>query len=185
MDWEIYDGQMQRGPMPEAGVHDAIRNGLPRNAYVRQAGASEWLPIETHPIFGAALRERGPAGDWRSPPPPPPAYVGAVQPVVAVAAPPPGTAYAVARPSAGQPARRRLVGGGCLVQGLGIALLVGAGVAPYASLGLVVQGAAAALGLGLLLAGGLLNLKWVCGLCKAPIANRSVQMCPSCHASFT
>ena len=157
MDWEIYDGQMQRGPMPEAGVHDAIRNGLPRNAYVRQAGASEWTPVEAHPLFAGALHQRGPAGDWRPPPPPPPAYVGAAQPTVpAVSGPSPTTPYAVSGPFAGQAARREL------------------GVAAVALLGLV-----------LVLLGGLLNLKWVCGLCKTPIAGRSVNVCPSCHASFT
>jgi len=188
MDWEIYDGQMQRGPMPEAGVHDAIRNGLPRNAYVRQAGASEWMPVETHPLFAGALHQRGPAGDWRPPPPPPPAYVGAAQPTVpAVSAPPSTTPYAVSGPFAGKAARRELVARGCLVQGLGIVVLLGAGAALYGNVPLMVVGVAAValLGLVLVLLGGLLNLKWVCGLCKTPIAGRAVNVCPGCHASFT
>jgi hypothetical protein len=188
MDWEIYDGQMQRGPMPEAGVHDAIRNGLPRNAYVRQAGASEWTPVETHPLFAGALHQRGPAGDWRPPPPPPPAYVGAAQPTVpAVSGPAPTTPYAVSGPFAGQAARRELIARGCLVQGLGVVVLLGAGFALYSNVPLMVLGVAAVavLGLVLVLLGGLLNLKWVCGLCKSPIAGRSVNVCPSCHASFT
>ena len=185
--WEIYDGQMQRGPMPEAGVHDAIRNGLPRNAYVRQAGTSDWLPIETHPLFASALQQRGPLGHWAPPPPPPPALIGAPQPVVLVETPPPTTPYAVSGMHAGQPTRRELVGRGCLVQVLGAVLLLGAGYALYGQLGLVVWGIAAlaVLGLGLLLLGGLLDLKWVCGICKQPVAGRSVHVCPSCHASFT
>jgi hypothetical protein len=188
MDWEIYDGQMQRGPMPEAGVHDAIRSGLPRNAYVRQAGASEWTPLETHPLFAGALQQRGPAGDWRPPPPPPPAYVGSAQPTVpAVSGPPPTTPYAVSGPFAGQAARRELIARGCLVQGLGVVLLLGAGFALYSNVALMVLGVAAIalLGLVLVLLGGLLDLKWVCGLCKTPIAGRSVNVCPGCHASFT
>ncbi len=144
MDWEIYDGQAQRGPMPEAGVYDAIRNGLPRNAYVRRAGATDWAPIDSHPQFAAALQNRGAPGSWAPPPPPPPAYVGAPQPVApAVQAPPPTMPYAVSSPSAGQPTRRRLVSGGCLVQILGIALIVGAAAVPYAGVALVVQALAA------------------------------------------
>jgi hypothetical protein len=189
MDWEIYDGQLQRGPMPEAGVYDAIRSGLPRNAYVRQAGTSEWMPLETHPLFAVALQHRGAPGQWAPPPPPPPpAYIGAPPPMApTVSAPPPGTPYAVSGPHAGQPARRKLVGRGCLVQALGIVLLLGAGFAYCSQLSLLVEGLAALaiLGLALLVLGGLLDLKWVCGLCKQPVAGRSVHVCPSCHASFT
>ena len=189
MDWEIYDGQRQLGPMPEAGVHDAIRSGLPRNAYVRQAGASQWMPLETHPLFAVALQQRGAAGHWPPPaPPPPPAYVGAAQPMApAASGPPPAMPYAVSGPHAGQAARRKLVGRGCLVQGLGVVLLLGAGLGLYSQVALVVQAVAALaiLGLVLVVLGGLLDLKWVCGLCKKPIANRSVHVCPSCHASFT
>lgn len=189
MDWEIYDGQAQRGPMPEAGVNDAIRSGLPRNAYVRQAGASEWRPLDTHPQFAAALQQRGAPSQWPPPqPPPPPAYVGSPQPMApAVSGPSPALPYAVSGPHAGQAARRKLVGRGCLVQGLGGALLLGAGVGLYCHVALMVEGVAALaiLGLALLLLGGLLDLKWVCGLCKKPIAGRSVHVCPSCHASFT
>jgi len=187
MDWEIYDGQLQRGPMPEAGVHDAIRAGLPRSAYVRQAGAADWMPLETHPLFAATLQQRGAPGRW-PPPPPPPALVGSANPVAPVAPPPPSTMpYAVSMPTAGQAARRRLVGGGCLVQALGILLLAAAGCALYGLFALVLEALAtlAVLGLVLLLLGGLLNLKWVCGMCKKPIAGRSVQVCPSCHATFT
>jgi hypothetical protein len=190
MDWEIYDGQLQRGPMPEAGVHDAIRNGLPRNAYVRQAGTSEWMPIETHPVFGAALHQRGPLGNWAPPPPPPPPLIGSVQPVVQPSGPPPGTPYAVSGPLAGQAAQRKLVGRGCLVQVLGVLLLLGgASFWLFGEVDPVVKEIAAAslagLGLVVLLVGGLLDLKWVCSLCKAPVAGKSVHVCPSCHASFT
>jgi hypothetical protein len=173
--------------MPEAGVYDAIRSGLPRNAYVRQAGASEWVPVETHPLFGPALQQRGAAVAWAPPPPPPPpAYVGAPPPAPPPG-PPPGTPYAVSGALAGQAARRKLLGGGCLVQGVGGVLLLGAGYGLYSQVDLMMKGAAAlaVLGLLLLLVGGLLNLKWVCSLCKKPIADRSVHVCPSCHASFT
>jgi rubrerythrin len=66
-------------------------------------------------------------------------------------------------------------------------LLLGAGYGLYSQVDLMMKGAAAlaVLGLLLLLVGGLLNLKWVCSLCKKPIADRSVHVCPSCHASFT
>src|ERR1700722_20723471 len=113
MDWEIYDGVLQRGPMPEAAVHDAIRSGLPRNAYVRQAGTSEWMPVETHPLFAAALQQRGAPGHWPPPaPPPPPALIGSAPPTApAASGPPPNTPYAVSGPPAGQPARRKLAGG--------------------------------------------------------------------------
>jgi hypothetical protein len=188
MDWEIYDGKLQHGPMPEAGVHDAIRSGLPRNAYVRQRGASEWLPLETHPLFAAALQQRSAVGAWTPPPPPPPAYVGAPQPVAPeVSRPPPTTPYAVAGPNAGQVARRKLVAGGCLVQAVGIVLLPGAFVGLFSDVPLVVQGGEGLAGLGVLLVvlGGFLNLKWVCAVCKNPIAGRSVLVCPTCHASFT
>jgi hypothetical protein len=187
MDWEIYDGQRQRGPMPDAGVHDAIRSGLPRNAYVRQAGTSDWMPLETHPVFAAELHHRGAPVPWAPPPPPPPAYVGAAVPVAPiVTGPPPGTPYAVSSPHAGKPTRRKLVGRGLLVQGLGLVVLLGAGYAFYGGLVLMVEAAGlASLGLVLLLLGALLNLKWACGLCKAPIADRSLPVCPSCRASFT
>jgi hypothetical protein len=167
MDWEIYDGLKQHGPMPEAEVYEVIRAGLPRNAYVRQRGASDWVPIDKHPAFATALQQRGAAGQW----------------------PPPGTPYAVSSPYAGQATRRQLSAGGCFVQALGVVLLLGAGLAPYAGADLVVPAVAAlaALGLGLvlLLVGGLLNLKWVCGQCKQPVAGRSVHLCPNCRASFT
>jgi hypothetical protein len=188
MDWEIYDGQMQRGPMPEAGVFDAIRSGLPRNAYVRQTGTPEWLPLEAHPLFAAALQQRGVSGQWPPPPPPPPpAFVGAAQPVVAPVVPGPPVPYAVSKPTAGQAGRRRLAAGGCLVQVLGSLLLLGAGLALYGAVTLVVQAVAALALVGLLVlgVGGLLNLKWVCSVCRKPIADRSVLVCPSCHASFT
>jgi hypothetical protein len=73
------------------------------------------------------------------------------------------------------------------VQALGVVLLLGAGFVPYSGVALAVPVVAglAILGLALLLLGGLLHLKWVCGLCKQPIADRSVHVCPSCHASFT
>jgi hypothetical protein len=188
--WEIYDGLTQRGPMPEAEVCEVIRAGLPRNAYVRQRGASDWVALDKHPPFAAALDQRNAPSQWPppAPPPPPPAYVGAPQPPAPVmAGPPPGTPYAVSSPHAGQAARRKLRGGGCLVQGLGVVLLLGAGVAPYAAVGLVVQAVAAiaVLGLALVLVGGLLNLRWACSVCSQPIAGRSVHVCPSCHASFT
>jgi hypothetical protein len=186
MDWEIYDGQVQRGPMPEAGVYDAIRSGLPRSAYVRQKGSSDWVPLEGHPLFAAALQQRGAPGQW-PPPPPPPAYVGSAQPVAPVSSPPPTMPYAVSMPTAGQPARRQLVGRGCLVQGLGLMAVLGAGVGLYGPVALGVQGAGALaiLGVVLVLLGGVLDLKWVCSSCKKPIAGRSVHVCPSCHASFT
>jgi hypothetical protein len=187
MDWEIYDGLQQRGPMPEEGVFDAIRSGLPRNAYVRQRGATEWLPIETQPLFATALRHRGAAGSWPPPAlPPPPPLVGAVQGMPPpVPGPSPALPYAVSAPNAGQPARRKLVGGGCLVQGLGGVLVLGAGGAVYAELALAIPAAAASLGLALLLLGGLLNLKWVCSLCRNPVGGRSMHVCPTCHASLT
>jgi hypothetical protein len=186
MDWEIYDGQLQRGPMPEEGVHDAIRSGLPRSAYVRQAGASDWLPIEHHPLFAVTLQNRGAPGRW-PPPPPPPAFVGSAQPAApVVTTPPPTMPYAVSRPTAGQAARRALVARGCLVQVLGIVLLLGAGYMFYSQSALALEALAgvAVLGLVLLLLGGVLDLKWVCGMCKKPIG-RSVHVCPNCHATFT
>jgi hypothetical protein len=93
----------------------------------------------------------------------------------------------VSGPHAGKPARRQLVGRGCLVQVLGALLLLGAGFALYGQIGLVLAAVAglAILGLGLLLLGGLLDLKWVCGICKQPVAGRAVHVCPSCHATFT
>ncbi len=186
MDWEIYDGHSQRGPMPEAGVLDAIRSGLPRNAYVRQTGAQEWTPIETHPMFAGALQQRGAPVQWAPPPPPPPAFVGAASPVAPeVPRPPPGTAYAVSG-NAGQQARRTLVARGCLVQGLGTALLLAAGVGLYGEVAPVpVVAGVGFVGIALLLVGALLGLKWVCGSCKQPVAGRGVFMCPSCRASFT
>ncbi len=189
MDWEIYDGVSQRGPMPEAEVCEAIRAGLPRNAYVRPRGTSDWVPIDGHPPFAAALQARGAPGAWQSrpPPPPPPALVGApAPPAPEVARPPPGTAYAVASPHAGKPTKRHFAGGGCLVQALGGLLATAAGVAPLAGLEVpaVVVAAVSGLGFVLIFAGGLLGLRWVCGQCRQPVA-RSVHFCPSCHASFT
>ena len=140
MDWEIYDGQKQLGPMPEAGVFDAIRDGLPRNAYVRQRGTSEWMPLETHPLFAVALQHRRAPGQWAPPPPPPPPLIGAAQPVAVEPRPPPNTPYAVASPHAGKPARRQIVGRGCLVQALGGLLLVGAGVCLHGDVPLAPRG---------------------------------------------
>jgi rubrerythrin len=70
---------------------------------------------------------------------------------------------------------------------LGSLLLLGAGLALYGAVTLVVQAVAALALVGLLVlgVGGLLNLKWVCSVCRKPIADRSVLVCPSCHASFT
>jgi hypothetical protein len=186
MDWEIYDGVQQRGPMPEAGVFDAIRSGLPRNAYVRQAGTSDWLPVETHPLFATAVQHRGAPGHWAPPPPPPPPpMVGAPPPPQPeVQRPPPGTAYAVS-PHAGKPAKRQLVLGGCLVQVLGAALMLGAGAGLYFALMLPVVAGLAGVGLLLLLVGGLLQRRWVCSLCKQPVGGRAVFVCPSCHAALT
>jgi hypothetical protein len=187
MDWELYDGQLQRGPMPDAGVYDAIRSGLPRNAYIRQKGASEWVPIEMHPLFASALQQRSAPGQWGPPPPPPPpAYVGAV---ALPAAPDPTRAlpYAVAGPHAGKLAPRKLVARGCLLQCLGTLPLLGAGFVLYGRIDrmLEVAGALAIVGLTLLLVGGLVNRRWICGLCKTPLGDRSVLVCPTCHASFT
>ena len=186
MDWEIYDGQKQLGPMPEASVFDAIRDGLPRNAYVRQRGAPDWVPLETHPLFAVALQNRRAPGSWAPPPPPPPPLIGAVAPVVVEPRPPPNTAYAVASPHAGKPARRQLVGRGCLVQALGGLLLVVAGVCLHGDIPLLLAGVAVIAGLGfvLLLVGGLLDVKRVCSLCKRPVA-RDELVCTSCRASFT
>jgi hypothetical protein len=187
MDWEIYDGQLQRGPMPEAGVFDAIRNGLPRNAYVRQAGTSDWLPIDTHPLFATVLQHRPAPGQWAPPPPPPPpALIGTPPPAVPeVPRPPPGTAYAVSG-NATQRARPTLVARGCLVQALGSVLLIAAGYGIYAQVAaLVVVAAVAIVGLVLLGVGGLLGLAWVCSACKQPVARKGAFMCPSCRASFT
>ncbi|MGD0529618.1 MAG: hypothetical protein ABSE49_31055 [Polyangiaceae bacterium] len=188
MNWEIYDGQLQRGPMPDEGVFEAIRGGLPRNAYVRQAGASDWTPIDSHPMFGSAMQNRGAPVQWTPPPPPPPPpLVGAPPPLAPeVQRPPPGTAYAVSAPTAGQRVRRKLAAGGCLVQGLGSLALLGSGFALYTqAAALPIVAATAGIGLALLFGGGLLGLKWVCGSCKQPVARRGVFMCPSCRASFT
>jgi hypothetical protein len=188
MDWEIYDGLTHRGPMPEAEVCEIIRAGLPRNAYVRPRGSQAWVALETHPPFAAALQQRNAPSQWPppAPPPPVPAYVGAQPVVPAVAAPPPGTPYAVSSPHAGKLARRRPVGGGCLLQGLGAVLMIGAGAAPYAGLTLAVPVVAsiAGVGLALILGGGLLQLKWACSICGQRFAGRSEHVCPTCRASF-
>jgi hypothetical protein len=66
-------------------------------------------------------------------------------------------------------------------------LLLGAIVAPFGGVALAEQivAALAALALVLLSVGGILNLGWVCGQCKQPVAGRSVHLCPNCRASFT
>jgi hypothetical protein len=92
----------------------------------------------------------------------------------------------VSAPTAGQRVGRTLVARGCLVQALGTALLLGSGFGLYQQVvALPVVAAVAALGLTLLLVGGLLGMKWVCASCKQPVARRGVFMCPSCRASFT
>ena len=78
-------------------------------------------------------------------------------------------------------------GVGALVQAVGVALPFGgyyaassAGDTP-ATGGIV----GAILGAVVLVIGGRMALRWVCGACKTPLANGSVQMCPTCHAHLT
>jgi len=185
MEWEIYDGLKQQGPMPEAQVYEIIRAGLPRNAYVRQRGATEWTPIEQLGGFAAALQQRGAVAQWPPPPPPPPPppLIGAPPPEP-LAPPPPGTAFAVS-PTTGQPAQRSVRVGGLLLPLSGGLVMLAALFVPFAGVALPMAAIAAAAGVGfvLVVVGGALGVKTVCGLCKAPIA-RGVQICPSCRASF-
>ena len=78
------------------------------------------------------------------------------------------------------------MGVGCLVQGLGLALMLAGcvgGVVVGSGEGAMVGGVVGGLlGLILLIIGGRMALKWICGACKNPIADRSVQMCPTCRA---
>lgn len=65
---------------------------------------------------------------------------------------------------------------GCMIQSIGLALLVG---------GFIIDGplgiAGALLGLAVILAGGIAARKWVCGACRNPI-ERASRLCPACKA---
>jgi hypothetical protein len=72
------------------------------------------------------------------------------------------------------------IGVGCFVQGIGLLLpylfYVALGVAG-ALVGIIVC-------LGLLVLGGRMSTKWLCGACKNPIANGSVEICPTCRSGL-
>ncbi len=63
VNWEIYDGTAQRGPLSEAEAVAAIRAGeVPPAAQVRQVGTEEWRPLRSHAPFAMALGQAaGPA----------------------------------------------------------------------------------------------------------------------------
>lgn len=90
----------------------------------------------------------------------------------------------------GQYARRErkgeFTGVGCLVQGLGLLLVLGAGVGGFLAFsipGAIIGGLVGGVGgLALLLIGGRMALKWVCSACRNPLADGSVRMCPTCRA---
>lgn len=66
-------------------------------------------------------------------------------------------------------------GAGCLVQGLGLLLMVS---------GFFTLGIGFIIGLVLLVAGGRMALKTICSECGNPIANKSVKVCPACKTHF-
>ena len=72
-----------------------------------------------------------------------------------------------------------MTGIGCAVQGLG--LLVGFAGIFLGPVGWIVGGGLALL---LLLVGGRMVLKWVCGDCGNPVADKGVRMCPTCRETF-
>lgn len=55
MDWELLDGDKERGPMPEASVIDAIGKGLKPTAKVRPVGKESWKLLGSHEPFAQAL----------------------------------------------------------------------------------------------------------------------------------
>jgi hypothetical protein len=110
--------------------------------------------------------------------------IGAPPPEAQVAAPPPGTAYAVSA-TTGQPTQRSARVAGLLLSLFGGLVMLAAVFVPLGGMALPMAAIAAAAGVGfvLVIVGGVLGVKTVCVMCKAPVA-RSVQICPSCRGSF-
>lgn len=93
------------------------------------------------------------------------------------AAPPPGPKIQ----SLEKPATRARIktktefaGSGCLVQGLGLLLLLLIFWFPFSTIA----------GLCLLIAGSQMSKRHYCGECRNPVANRGVKICPTCHSNF-
>ena len=71
--------------------------------------------------------------------------------------------------------KSEFAGTGCLVQGLGLLLMI-SGIFTY-GIGFIV-------GLVLLIAGGRMAIKLICSECGNPIVNKKVKICPACKAHF-
>lgn len=67
--------------------------------------------------------------------------------------------------------KSEIAGAGCLVQGIGLLLLI------FFPLGTVI-------GIVLLLVGSAMSVKWVCGHCGNRVEGKQVKLCPACHASL-
>lgn len=78
------------------------------------------------------------------------------------------------RPLAKAERKGEFLGTGCVVQGIGLAVLLGGGI----FFGIF----AIPVGLVVLIAGGRMALKWRCSACKNPIAGKAVRLCPACGA---
>lgn len=76
--------------------------------------------------------------------------------------------------------KSEVAGAGCLVQGVGLLLPV-AGFFIWFVPGALLFGL---IGLLLLVVGGRMALKYVCGNCKNPLADKAVRMCPTCRAEL-
>ena len=163
--WELHDGAAQTGPLDEDHVVRMIGAGLPATTMVRPEGREKWKPVGSHMPFAEAMARAVPAApSWG----PPPQWAQVPVPV---------QAQQQARIVAGSGS---FVGGGCLVQGLGlfapvVGFLLGGGVG--AAIGLVVL-------LALLLVGRQMATTWKCGACANPVASRDVRACSACRATL-
>ncbi len=73
MNWELYDGKEQRGPLSEAEVVAAIHAGeVPPAAQVRPEGKGTWKSLRAHAPFAMALDST--ASPPAAPAPMPPQY---------------------------------------------------------------------------------------------------------------
>jgi hypothetical protein len=67
--------------------------------------------------------------------------------------------------------KSEFIGGGCVVQGIGILVIW---IFPIGTI----------VGIVLLLLGSRMALKTICSNCGNPVSNKRVTICPTCHAQF-
>jgi hypothetical protein len=173
VEWELYDGFSESGPLSDADILRAIRaDELVDTAQIRPVGKSAWKSLRAHAPFAMALDERGPRKPQAE----------------------------ASQASAKIETQRLMFGIGTIVQLVGafgfvLPAIVGSallllahnslfGVELFEVLGWLGVVVGLAIGWGFLSWGRRLLMRYLCGACGVQLTGWEVRQCPGCKTAL-